>query len=65
MENVTKNNPTAGNYDSNLKERRAINKNENINYDLFLESLAMTANIMKNSADYKSVDKVNLLFNLF
>jgi hypothetical protein len=58
IENLTKNIVTGSVQDPNLQNRRAINKNELINYDLFLESLAITANIMKNSSDYKSSEKV-------
>jgi len=58
FESITKQNVTASDNPQNIANRRAINKNEYINYDLFLDSLALTANLMKNSAEYKTSDKM-------
>ncbi len=38
--------------------KRNINKIEVINYELFMDSLALTSNIMKNNSDFQTIDKV-------
>jgi hypothetical protein len=38
--------------------KRNINKIEVINYELFMDSLALTSNIMKNNSDFHTIDKV-------
>ena len=57
--NLTKNVLT-GSMNELGANKRNINKIEVINYELFMDSLAITANIMKNSSEFKTVDKVNL-----
>jgi len=57
FESITKQAVTGA--DNPHQNRRAVNKNEYINYDLFLDSLALTANQMKNSDNtYKAADKI-------
>ena len=63
MDNNTKSVLTGSVEKENLQNRRAVNKNENINYDLFLDSLLLAANMMKNSTDFKAADKVLFIFN--
>lgn len=57
--NLTKNVLT-GSMNELGANKRNINKIEVINYELFMDSLAITANIMKNNSEFKTVDKVNL-----